>query len=59
MQPSECVVFEDAVAGVEASKRAGMKAIGIGSAEVLTQADLVVQNLGQLTIGHLQQLSEL
>ena len=59
VQPSECVVFEDAVAGVEAAKRAGMKAIGIGSAEVLTQADLVVQNLGQLTIGHLQQLSEL
>lgn len=59
MQSSECVVFEDAVAGVEAAKRAGMKAIGIGSAEVLTQADLVVQNLGQLTIGHLQQLSEL
>ncbi len=59
VQPSECVVFEDAVAGVEAAKRAGMKAIGIGSAEVLTRADLVVQNLGQLTIGHLQQLSEL
>ncbi|MGV3547145.1 MAG: beta-phosphoglucomutase [Pedobacter sp.] len=59
MQPSECVVFEDAVAGVEAAKRAGMKAIGIGSAEVLTRADLVVQNLGQLTIGHLQKLSEL
>lgn len=59
VQPSECVVFEDAVAGVEAAKRAGMKAIGIGSAEVLIQADLVVQNLGQLTIGHLQQLSEL
>ena len=38
---AECVVFEDALAGIEAAKRAGMIAVGIGQADILTQADLV------------------
>lgn len=37
-----CVVFEDAVAGVQAAHNAGMKAVGIGSPEILSQADLVL-----------------
>ncbi|RNL50143.1 beta-phosphoglucomutase [Pedobacter jejuensis] len=55
-QPNECVVFEDAVAGVEAAKRGGMKAIGIGEKSVLTQADLVVSGLDKLTIEDLEKL---
>ena len=47
---AECVVFEDAVAGVEAGKRAGMFTVGIGSSDVLTQADLVAPGLGELTV---------
>lgn len=43
--PEECLVFEDAVAGVEAAKKAGMKAVGIGKKEVLTEADIVFENL--------------
>ena len=41
-QPEECIVFEDAQAGVEAAKRGGMKAIGIGEADVLSEADKVI-----------------
>jgi beta-phosphoglucomutase len=41
-QPEECIVFEDAQAGVEAAKKGGMKAIGIGEADVLSQADKVI-----------------
>ena len=48
-----CIVFEDAVAGIEAAKRAGMFAVGIGSPDVLTEADLVVPNLERLTIPEL------
>ena len=40
--PDECIVFEDAVAGVESGKRAGMKVVGIGKPEVLTKADIVL-----------------
>lgn len=42
---AECLVFEDAVAGVESAKRAGMKAVGIGKKDVLTQADVVFDDL--------------
>ena len=38
-----CVVIEDAVAGVEAALAAGMKCIGIGSPDLLGEADLVLE----------------
>lgn len=41
----DCVVFEDAYAGVTAGKAAGMKVVGIGDENILTNADLVVSNL--------------
>ncbi|MEC0132855.1 MULTISPECIES: beta-phosphoglucomutase [Paenibacillus] len=48
LQPDECVVFEDAEAGVQAGKAAGMKVVGIGKHEVLKEADLVVKGLYEL-----------
>ena len=50
VSPAECVVFEDAVAGVEAGKRGGMFVVGIGTPDVLTQADLVAPSLAALTV---------
>lgn len=50
LEPAQCVVFEDAVAGVEAAKRGGMFAVGIGSPDVLTQADLVIPSFEHLTV---------
>lgn len=43
--PANCVVFEDAEAGVEAALAAGMKCIGVGSADQLHKASRVVPNL--------------
>ncbi len=41
--PENCVVFEDAVAGVQAANAGGMFAVGIGEASILTEADFVVE----------------
>ena len=43
--PAACVVYEDAAAGVEAAKAGGMYAVGIGHAENLPGADIVVPGL--------------
>jgi beta-phosphoglucomutase len=45
LNPGECVVFEDAAAGVQAALSCGMKCIGIGAKEVLGEASLVVESL--------------
>ena len=45
-KPSECLVFEDAEAGVEAAVRAGMKSVGIGSSQQLGKANRVVARTG-------------
>ena len=45
---SACLVLEDAQAGIDAARAAGMQVIGIGEAENLKGADLVVAALGRL-----------
>ena len=49
IQSKDCIVVEDAAAGVEAAKRAGMKCIGIGDVSRLKMADHVVDRTGQLS----------
>lgn len=39
IDPSECVVVEDAYAGIDAAKAAGMTAVGIGDAAGYEKAD--------------------
>ena len=48
LKPSECVVFEDSIAGVQAAKTGGMSSVGIGNAETL-QADIHFSALGDTT----------
>ena len=43
--PADCLGVEDAVAGVASIKSAGMFAVGVGSPDVLTQADRVIASL--------------
>ena len=46
--PAQCVVFEDAIAGIEAAKAGGMKVIGVGLPENLNGADLVIAGLHEM-----------
>jgi beta-phosphoglucomutase len=57
VNPTACVVFEDAIAGVQAAKAGGMQVVGIGSPEVLTGADLVIAGLHEMTLAKLQNLN--
>ncbi|KAA3437898.1 beta-phosphoglucomutase [Rufibacter hautae] len=56
--PQECVVFEDAVAGVEAAKNGHMLCVGVGQPEVLTQADIVVKDLTEMSVARLHELEQ-
>ncbi|GHB81567.1 beta-phosphoglucomutase [Persicitalea jodogahamensis] len=58
VNPQNCIVFEDAVAGIQAAKAGGMVAVGIGSSAELNaaNADLVIpgfQDIDVNTIKHL------
>lgn len=48
IDPSGCVVVEDAEAGVEAAKSAGMACVGIGATKQLGKADLVIDHINKL-----------
>ena len=50
LPPEQCVVVEDAKAGIQAAKAAGMKAIGVGNKQMLDQADDVVSGLDEIDI---------
>ena len=49
VDPGSCVVFEDAAAGVEAALNAGMKCVGIGSADILSKAHVIIKGLHEMT----------
>lgn len=54
LDPSQCVVFEDSLAGIEAGRRAGGKVVGIAttnSAErLVSSTDMVVGSIDELTV---------
>ncbi len=57
--PQNCVVIEDAVAGVAAAKRAGMKCIAVTNTnlrEKLSEADVVVDSLEKVNVDSLVRL---
>jgi len=53
LHPAECLVIEDAPAGIESARTGGMKVIGMASTyapEVLAHADAVIQRFGQILV---------
>lgn len=51
-----CVVFEDAVSGIEAAINAGMYSVGIGNKDILNRANIVVSSLADMKIDMLDRL---
>ena len=56
ISPANCVVFEDAIAGIEAAMNGGMKVVGVGSPELLNKADLVISGLNEMSLEKLKEL---
>jgi beta-phosphoglucomutase len=50
LTPQQCVVIEDAPAGVIAGKRAGMKVVGIGSPRMLPEANICLDTLEDVSV---------
>lgn len=50
VSPDYCIVFEDALAGVDAAKSAGMKCVGVGDPNVLKPADKVIKGIYELKV---------
>ena len=59
IKPEDCIVIEDAVAGVAAAKRAGMHCLAVTNTHPrtgLAEADLIVDSLEAVTVSDLERL---
>jgi|SoiMethySBSTD1v2_1073268.scaffolds.fasta_scaffold24899_4 mannitol-1-/sugar-/sorbitol-6-phosphatase len=53
LKPTDCIVVEDAPAGIQAGKSAGMRVIAVASTltrEVLRQADVAIHHLSEIKL---------
>jgi len=53
--PQNCLVFEDALSGVEAAINAGMRVVGIGESQILYKADMVIYGFQELNLVRLKK----
>lgn len=58
VDPKDCIVFEDAEAGVEAALAAGMRCIGIGSPILLNKANKVFSKTAEFKISTLREMDK-
>jgi beta-phosphoglucomutase-like phosphatase (HAD superfamily) len=61
LKPEECVVFEDAEAGIESAKRAGIKVVALATTftrEFLatTDADMIIDDFRDINVDMLRKL---
>ena len=58
IQPENCIVFEDSVAGIQAANLAKMISIGIGEKETLHEADFVFKDFTEISIEFIEKIIE-
>jgi beta-phosphoglucomutase len=58
VKPEHCVVFEDAVAGVQAAINAGMTCVGIGTRKVLANAHYIISGLDEMNLKKLEEIKK-
>ena len=56
IDPENCIVFEDALAGIEAANNAKMTSIGIGEAKVLSEADYNFNDFTEIDLSFIKKL---
>ena len=56
--PENCIVFEDAVAGIKAANATNMLSIGIGDKKVLNEADYVFNDFTEINIDFLKKIAK-
>ena len=57
--PEECLVIEDSIYGIRAAKSANMKCVAITNTygnELLNEADIVVENFGEIDMKKVEDL---
>lgn len=58
VDPKNCIVFEDSLAGIQAANVAGMVSIGIGDKKILKEADHVFADFTEIKVEFVDQLLE-
>jgi beta-phosphoglucomutase family hydrolase len=59
IKPENCLVFEDALAGIAAARSAGMKVAGVATSmpkERLTGTDRIINDFTEITINEIKQI---
>lgn len=56
LDPKDCIVFEDAAAGIAAAKKAGMRTIGMGGSPELATADYCFDSMKNISPSFIENL---
>ncbi len=56
VEAKHCIVFEDATKGIQAAIAAGMYTVGIGNADVLSKANVVIPNFNNISFDEILEI---